>query len=403
MFVIKNAGQLPIKIWLPERAAIDNACLEQAERLASLPFAFHHIALMPDTHAGIGMPIGGVVATGNELIVNAVGVDISCGMGFWESNIPAELLTTEVKQQVVKQALKEIPVGPMHHTVKQQVSKSLDWAKSYFLPPLSLMQELEQAAYQLGTLGSGNHFIEVQVNDQNNLCLMVHSGSRHFGFEIAAYFNRVAENLNTRWHSAVPTSWRLAFLPADSSEGQHYLEWTRLARDFACESRKQMLTVMRDILSTAIEKTSGFTPVWSPYVMDVQHNYVALENHFGENVWVHRKGAVRARKTDHVIIPGAMGTDSVIGMGLANADSFTSCSHGAGRKMSRTEARNVFTAEQVFTDLADKGIVLGTPARSAPADEASGAYKDLDYVLNNEQDLMVISQRVKNAGVVIKG
>ena len=409
MFVLheKESGMLPVKVWLASAGQLESGCLEQAQNLARLPFAFRHVALMPDVHQGYGMPIGGVLATKDVVVINAIGVDIACGITFVQTDIPADILGKyntpggPLKNYITDQIMRAVPTGFDHHKTPQESQALKDFEPRY--PVNEPMPELDAARYQLGTLGGGNHFIELQADPEGRLCVMIHSGSRNLGYKIASHFDKLAIALNTRWYSAVRDEWELSFLPVDTDEGQAYLEWMFLAMDFARENRNVMMERVLDIIRHAASDYANVKDMKTLMSLDVHHNYVDIENHFGKNVWVHRKGAIRARVGDMGIVPGAMGAHSYIVEGLGNPESFKSCSHGAGRLMGRKEAMRYFTAEDVINDLTGSGIVLGKTKCEDAADECRWAYKDLDNVLANESDLVRPVMRLTNAGIVVKG
>jgi tRNA-splicing ligase RtcB len=258
--------------------------------------------------------------------------------------------------------------------------------------PEIVYQEYENALTQIGTLGSGNHFIEIQKGNDGHIWIMIHSGSRNFGLKIAEYYNNIAKELNTKWHSAVPREWDLAYLPIDSEAGQAYLSEMQYAVDFALANRKLMLDRIKDIFEK--ETSCEFIEP-----INIAHNYASLENHFGENVWVHRKGATLAREGTIGIIPGSQGTSSYIVVGLGNPESYMSCSHGAGRRMSRTAAIKTLNLEEEQKKLDDKGI-LHAIRNAKDLDEASSAYKDIDTVIANELDLIKPIVTLQPLGVI---
>jgi tRNA-splicing ligase RtcB len=237
-------------------------------------------------------------------------------------------------------------------------------------------------AGQLASLGSGNHFLEIQKGSDGHIWIMIHSGSRNFGLKIADYYNKLAKELNKKWFAGIDPKWDLAFLPVDSEEGQAYIREMNYAVEFALANRKLM---MDRIMGIFIDETMACR-------MDetnIAHNYVSLENHFGENVWVHRKGATLARKGTIGIIPGSQGTKSYIVKGLGNKESFESCSHGAGRTMSRTKAIDTLNLEDEIKKMDDLGIVHGMRNKS-DLDECASAYKNIDEVMENQKDLIEI-------------
>ena len=406
MFVHNVNDKYPIKIWA-ERDTIEDSCLEQAEHIAMLPFTYKWAALMPDTHTGKGMPIGGVVACDGAVIPNAVGVDIGCGMAFVQTDIPVALLRETITgsgtllQLIIGNILRNIPTGFSHYKTVQS-SAVLDSAKdelSKYESDPELINNIDDGYFQIGTLGGGNHFIELQ-EDENGLCtIMLHSGSRNFGFRVCEHFNRIAAELNEKWHSAVPSEWRLPFLSADSDEGRRYLNWMRLSMDFAYENRAAMLAKVKDIFGTYVSKFTGTEAHFSDEI-NCHHNYAALENHYGKNVFVHRKGAISAREGEMGIIPGSMGSYSYIVRGKGNPESFMSSSHGAGRLYSRTAAMQKFAVDTVINDLKANNVVLGKNKKSDVAEESRFAYKDIDTVMSAQQELTEPVKRLFTIGVV---
>jgi tRNA-splicing ligase RtcB len=262
-----------------------------------------------------------------------------------------------------------------------------------------LLAEIETGYFQVGTLGGGNHFIELQEDDSGCLGIMLHSGSRHFGKKVCDLFHSKARELNQKWHSVVPDTHRLAFLPVDTDEGKQYINWMNLALNFAAENRRKMMAAVKEILDRYMLK---FTDIQYSYEQEINchHNYAAIEHHYGKNVWVHRKGAIRARTGDIGIIPGAMGSYSYIVEGLGNDESFHSSSHGAGRLYSRTAAKEKFSIEEVILDLRECGTILGKQNKKDVAEESRFAYKDIDEVMDNQRDLVKPIKRLRTLGVV---
>ncbi|MDR2903210.1 MAG: RtcB family protein [Clostridiales bacterium] len=408
LFVIANENtSVPIKIWLPDEKSIEESCLEQAYHLAQLPFLHKWVALMPDTHTGMGMPIGGVIATSGVIIPNAVGVDIGCGMAFAGTNIPVAALkgietgSGSLIQTMIGDILRNIPVGFNHHKKKQDCD-TLDKAFAEFdkyEANADLVEQLEAGYYQVGTLGGGNHFIELQEDDEGYLGIMIHSGSRNFGLQICNAFHNAARVLNQKWYSAVPDEYRLAFLPVDSPEGKQYINWMNLALDFAAENRCRMMIATKVIVEKWITKYRDLH-IEDTFDINCHHNYAAIEHHYGKNVWVHRKGATRTRAGELAVIPGAMGSYSYVVEGFGNEMSFHSSSHGAGRRYSRKGAMAAFSTEQVMVDLKEQGVVLGKYNKNDVAEESRFAYKDIDDVMANQADLVKPVLRLKTIGVV---
>lgn len=408
MFVIYDQPnqRIPIKVWLKDKKDIEQDCLTQAYHLSMLPFAAKHIALMPDTHSGYGMPIGGVLAADGVIIPNAVGVDIGCGMCYFGTNIPVKILketstpSGALLQMVIGTIMRNIPVGFSHHK-KPQPCHALDNAKISELTGIDeLMPEIDAGYYQVGTLGGGNHFIEIQEDQDGYVAVMLHSGSRNFGYKICKYFNNKAKELNKKWFSSVPPEWDLAFLPVDSDEGQQYIAWMNLALEFASENRDRMLRKVREILYGLVKKYTGFTGIEETPVVNCHHNYAALEHFNGKNLWIHRKGAIRARVGDVGIIPGAMGSKSYIVRGLGNPESFNSCSHGAGRNSSRKKAKEIYDVQSVIEDLKCRGVVVGKNKKDDITEECRWAYKDIDYVMSQQTDLVQVIKELNTIGVV---
>ncbi|AJA46502.1 RNA-splicing ligase RtcB [Clostridium pasteurianum DSM 525 = ATCC 6013] len=408
MFVIcSKKTKHPIKIWLQGETSIEESCLEQAYNLSQLPFIHKWVSLMPDTHTGKGMPIGGVIAAEGVIIPNAVGVDIGCGMAFVGTNIKVQYIK-DIKtpngsliQGIIGDILRNIPVSFKHHKTIQS-SYTLDKAKNEmnkYEKDVELLDQIEDGYFQIGTLGGGNHFIELQEDEEGNLGIMLHSGSRNFGRRVCDHFNKMARELNEKWHSAVPLEYRLAFLPVDTDEGKRYIDWMNLALDFAYENREKMITAVTIIIEKWLEK---YTDLNIEYTLEINchHNYASLENHYCKNVWVHRKGATRAKQGELAVIPGAMGSYSYIVQGKGNKESFCSSSHGAGRRYSRKAAMKNFTTEEVMNDLKKSGIILGKNKKNDVAEESRFAYKNIDEVMLNQTDLVDPLKKLKTVGVV---
>ena len=379
-----------IKFWLP-LSSVEQGAVDQAKNLANLPFTFHHVAIMPDTHQGYGMPIGGVLATERVVIPNAVGVDIGCGMRVIKTGTKVSEFGPILKEFMGK-VRELIPVGFSHHSDPCLVEEMpyLDRMD----PKLEIVKsQFQKARFSLGTLGGGNHFIEIQRDFEDNIYFMLHSGSRNFGKQIADYYNEDAKHLNKNWHSVVPKEWDLAFLPLDSNEGQAYIAEMNFALDFAKRNRQKMMQKMIDVYMGLIN---------SPEVVfqhDVHHNYATMENHYGKNVMVHRKGATSAKLGEVGIIPGSQGTSSYIVEGLGNTESFMSCSHGAGRKMSRTKAQNELDLDTEIKRMNDLGVVHGIRTKK-DLDESAGAYKNIEEVMSNQSDLVKIITKLEPMGVI---
>ena len=376
-------------MWLTE---VEESAREQVENLASLPFVSHHIALMPDCHAGMGMPIGGVLATDGVVIPNAVGVDIGCGMCAVKTDIQVSDISQDVLRKGIMSGIRDrIPLGMEHHKERQDESlmpQGFDIEKTTIVKNQYL-----SALKQIGTLGGGNHFIELQRDGDGFLWIMLHSGSRNLGKKVCDYYDKMARNLNEMWRSVVPTNIQLAFLPVRSKEFTDYWNEMLYCVEFALCNRRLMMHRIQEVIQDHFPNCS-FEPM-----INIAHNYAAWENHFGHNCIVHRKGAVRAREGEIGIIPGSQGTCSYIVEGLGNPDSFMSSSHGAGRLMSRTQAINTLDLEAEIRLMESKGIVHGIRSQR-DLDEAASAYKDIDQVIALEADLVKIKTKLEPIAVI---
>lgn len=408
MFVIyDDKTKFPIKTWLSGIDQIEESCLQQAYNLSNLPFLHKWVCLMPDTHTGKGMPIGGVIATKDVIIPNAVGVDIGCGMVFVATNVKYKDIkeikvgTASIIQSMIGGIMRAVPVGFDSHNQKQEsavLTKTLENITKYEKNP-ELIHLIDEGYFQVGTLGSGNHFIELQEDENGFLCIMIHSGSRHLGKEICDYFHNKARELNQKWYSQVPDEYRLAFLPVHTDEGQQYINWMQLALDYAFENRERMMEKTCAVVKEHMERYAGLTVEFTDKI-NCHHNYASLENHYDANVWVHRKGATRVRLGERAVIPGAMGSYSYVVEGKGNPESFCTSSHGAGRAYSRSGAMKAFTTEQVIVDLKEQGVVLGKRKKNDVAEECRFAYKDIDEVMKQQADLVTPVRKLKTVGVV---
>jgi len=372
-----NTEKLPIKMWLDD---VEAGAMEQAKNLANFPYAVKHIALMPDCHQGFGMPIGGVMATRDVIVPNAVGVDIGCGMCAVQTSL------TEVSQTHLRKILSairsRIPLGHKHHKHSQDPARMPPVDEEQPMPVVH--REYRSATRQVGTLGGGNHFVEIQKGSDGQIWIMIHSGSRNIGKQVADHYNRLAIRLNEKWKSPVPRSHQLAYLPLESEEGRQYIREMNYCVDFAFASRKLMMDN-----TLAVFKAYFGNDFRSAPMINIAHNYAAFETHFGVEVVVHRKGATKAGNDTTGIIPGSQGANSYIVRGKGNRESFESCSHGAGRTMGRKEAiRSLDLAEEV-RKLNEKGI-LHTIRTQRDLEEATSAYKDISLVMALQEDLVDI-------------
>ncbi len=391
MKIINEEGALVIKSWCeqPEEGAI-----KQAMNLARLPFAFRQICLMPDTHQGYGMPIGGVMATQGVIVPNAVGADIGCGMCAVKTSL--QEINVEDLKKIMGEIRRVVPLGMNRHKEKQaetlmpvQRIIGVDYYQDY--PICS--REYEKALYQVGTLGGGNHFIEIQKGSDGHIWIMIHSGSRNIGKQVADHYNKVAVEINEKYFSVVPKDWELAFLPMDSDEGQLYLNEIQYCVDFALANRKLMMDRILQIIADIVDGVEQYGQV------NIAHNYAVTEHHFGKYVLIHRKGATSARGDEIGIIPGSQGTSSYIVRGKGNPESFMSCSHGAGRKMGRKQAQRELSLEEEKRKMDERGILHAIRGKN-DLDEASGAYKPIDVVMQEQADLVDILVKLEPLAVI---
>ena len=386
---VKIINDRPVKIWTDD---VEESAMQQIENLCTLPFLYHHLAIMPDVHAGMGMPIGGVLACVDAVIPNAVGVDIGCGMCAVKTNWRVEDISADVLRKQIMRGIRErIPLGMDHHKERQDESYL---PQGHDIDKLTVVKaQYISAQRQVGTLGGGNHFIELQRDEQGMLWIMIHSGSRNLGKQVGDHYNKLAVMLNERWHSMVKPELRLAFLPLRTQEFNDYWAEMQYCVEFALCNRRLMMERIQEVIADALPGIE-FEPM-----INIAHNYAAWEHHYGKNVIVHRKGATLAREGIVGIIPGSQGTASYIVEGLGNPDSFNSCSHGAGRLMSRTAAVKTLSLEDEVKKLNDQGIVHAIRSQR-DLEEAAGAYKDIEQVINNELDLVKILTRLLPIAVI---
>ena len=385
--IITEGCKVPIKMWLKD---VEPTAIQQARNLANLPFVFKHVALMPDCHQGYGMPIGGVLATQGVIVPNAVGVDIGCGMCALKTSL-TEINNEEMKQ-VMSRIRELVPLGFDHHDRAQDEN---------LMPSLEQMPEngvvrrqYTAAKKQIGTLGGGNHFIEIQKGSDGHIWVMIHSGSRNIGLKVADHYNRMASQLNERWHSSVTKKMDLAFLPIETREAKDYFVEMQYCVDFAFASRKLMM----ENIKLAFGNVMGEVFQEVDFI-NIAHNYARWESHFGTNVIVHRKGATSAREGEIGIIPGSQGTKSYIVRGKGNPESFQSCSHGAGRALGRKQAQRELNLEEEIFNLNEQGI-LHSIRFLKDLDEAPGAYKDIQVVMENQRDLVDILVELSPLAVI---
>ena len=380
---IITTEKIPIKIWAHN---IDEKALEQSCHIANLPFAFSHVAIMPDVHAGYGMPIGGVLAANSVIVPNAVGVDIGCGMCAVKTTM--NHVEIETLKKILGKIREMVPLG-FNHQKKAHPQAMPD---AEIIPRGIAEREYESATYQVGTLGGGNHFIEIQKGSDGYVWVMIHSGSRNIGKQVADHYNNKAKQLNQRNNMLLPKGYDLAYLQTSSKEGQAYLKEMQYCLSFAKANRDYMLKIIKNIFYD--QTGCDFSDE-----VNIHHNYAAREIHFNKEVYVHRKGATSARKGERGIIPGSQGNNSYIVRGKGNPESFMSCSHGAGRKMGRKQAIRTLDFEKECWSLNEKGILHSIRHRR-DLDEAPSAYKDIQAVMEQQQDLVSIEVALTPLAVI---
>lgn len=392
--IINEQGKRPIKIWTDH---VEESALEQLKNLSGLPFiAGNGVACMPDVHAGIGSTVGTVIATDRAIIPAAVGVDIGCGMNAVRLSLKASDLPDNLKA-LRDQIERDVPLGAggAHHRDTYEGIAINDGVHRTIIEPLfhgDAVKFLRKAMPQVGTLGSGNHFIELCLDENQDVWIMLHSGSRGIGNMIGMHYIGIAKRMMEKFFIHLPDQ-DLAYLPEDTDEFQDYVDAVNWAQDYALKNRAKMM----ELVLAAVRRHVGEFEI-TQEAINCHHNYVEKENHFGRNLWVTRKGAIRARLGDLGIIPGSMGQRSYIVRGKGAPESYCSCSHGAGRTMSRAAARRAFTLD----DLAKQTEGVECRKDDAVLDEIPGAYKDIDQVMANQTDLVEIVHTLKQV-LCVKG
>ncbi len=388
----------PVKLWVTELEAEAEA---QVRNIANLPFIEKHVALMPDAHAGKGSTVGTVIATNGAIIPAAVGVDIGCGMCAVKLPFKVDALGGDEKLRTLRHSIeRSVPVG---FNANKEISDRVGYEFRSLGNLSPAGQEkvsgriLTNAVHQLGTLGGGNHFIEICTDLEGNAWVMLHSGSRNIGKCLAEVHIAKAKDIMKNYFINLPDP-DLAYLAQGTPEFRSYIQDLMWGQAFAKANRNEMmLKVLKDISYHVYGEDKGHEAMTS-FRVDCHHNYTAIENHFGKNLYITRKGAVSAKEGEYGIIPGSMGAKSFIVQGLGNVDSFSSCSHGAGRKMSRTKARLLFNKD----DLANQTAGVECRKDDGVVDEIPAAYKDIDVVMNNQADLVKPVYQLKQL-ICIKG
>lgn len=378
----------PVRMWT-DPASVEPQALDQIRNVAQLPWV-HGIAVMPDVHLGYGATVGSVIAMRDAVSPSAVGVDIGCGMASVRTNLTASDLPDSLSglRSAIEAA---IPVGFTWHkdSADEDDASAINfWSRSLDLPQ-KLQDHVQRAHLQMGTLGSGNHFVEVCLDDDQNVWLMLHSGSRGIGNQLAQYHTAIAKTLP---HNQDLPDRDLAVFVANTPEMQAYRRDLFWAQEYATRNRATMMRLLQGVIAAAFPR-ARFEPAISCH-----HNYVAEETYDGLDLLVTRKGAIRAGAGDMGIIPGSMGTGSYIVRGRGCEAAFNSASHGAGRRMSRGAARRTFTE----ADLAEQTRGVECRKDAAVVDEIPGAYKDLEAVMAQQTELVEVVAHLKQV-VCVKG
>jgi tRNA-splicing ligase RtcB len=379
MIRIINDTPSVIKIWAND---LEENAEKQIRQTASLPFIYSHVAVMADAHAGRGSTIGSVIATQGAIIPSAVGVDIGCGMCALQ--LPIEANELENLKTLRHSIERSVPTG---REGNREVSNRVDDIFSAMGAPPSFPIEnklVKNAIRQMGSLGGGNHFIEICTDEFGKIWIMLHSGSRNIGKELAERHIDKAKGLAKERMLELPDP-DLAYFTESMPEFQAYIGDLLWAQEYAKNNRNEMLLrIVKDLSYHLYQDARLLAQMNSFFRVDCHHNFCQLENHFGTEVWITRKGAVSAKAGQYGIIPGSMGAKSFIVQGKGNPESFNSCSHGAGRKMSRTEARRKFNE----SDLQLQTVGVECRKDRAVIDEIPSAYKDIDEVMKNQEDLV---------------
>jgi tRNA-splicing ligase RtcB len=388
-----NEGLVPVEVYTGE---IEPEARQQLVNVSRLPIVHHHLAAMPDVHLGIGATVGSVIPTLKAIIPAAVGVDIGCGMMAARLSLTGNDLSEKELRKLFDGISRDVPVGFAQHANARDGAKRFRKDLSKILeknPGIDKRKGKKSSwAHQIGTLGGGNHFIEVCLDEANRVWVMLHSGSRGIGNAIGTYFIELAKKDAQRNNLALPDR-DLAYFPEGAQHFDDYVEAVGWAQDYARANREEMMDL---VLETMRRHLPGFEVTGA--AVNCHHNYVERETHYGAQVWLTRKGAIRARDGELGIIPGSMGARSYIVRGKGAAESFHSCAHGAGRRMSRNAARKAFTVSDL--EKQTEGVVCRKD--HGVLDEIPGAYKSIDEVMANQSDLVEIVHTLKQV-LCVKG
>ena len=391
-----NKGRVPVKVFTND---IEHSAYEQLISMSKMPFIHSHIAAMPDVHCGVGATVGSVIPMKGAIIPAAVGVDIGCGMNAVRLDLKAHQLPDNLRG--LRSAIeREVPVGFHMHKydrVSDSTIRSLSHGLSSIWEKHPKLKNKQKKPYQtwirqLATLGGGNHFIELCLDENDDVWVMLHSGSRGVGNSIGQYFIELARRDMEKIQMNLPDR-DLAYFNQGTSHFDDYIEAVSWAQDYATVNRREMMKLVLAVLKKRL-------PVFkiTKEAINCHHNYVSEEHHFGEDVFVTRKGAIRAREGELGIIPGSMGAKSFIVKGRGNESSLCSCSHGAGRVMSRSKAKRLFSTQ----DLEQQTAGVECRIDKSVVDEIPSAYKDIDQVMANQTDLVDVVHTLKQV-MCIKG
>ncbi|MEX2239773.1 MAG: RtcB family protein [Burkholderiales bacterium] len=389
-------GRVPVKVYTCE---IEESARRQLVNLSQLPIVYHHVVAMPDVHHGIGASVGCVIPTLRAIIPAAVGVDIGCGMIASRLSLTANEICEAPLKKVFAQISRDVPVGFDQHDERDTRAGAARPLKRALRAILDKHPGIEKRVgknsswvRQMGTLGGGNHFIEVCLDEAQRVWVMLHSGSRGIGNAIGTYFIALAKKDAERHQLHLPDR-DLAYFAEGAEHFCDYVQAVGWAQDYARANRAEMMDLVLEALRRHLPAFEVTTEA-----VNCHHNYVERETHYGESVWVTRKGAIRAREGDLGIIPGSMGTRSYIVRGKGSAEALQSCAHGAGRRMSRTQAEKQFS----IADLAEQTAGVVCRKDKGVLDEIPGAYKDIDTVMANQSDLVEVLHSLKQI-LCVKG
>jgi tRNA-splicing ligase RtcB len=389
-------GAVPVKIFTDD---IDDGARQQLVNLSKLPIIHHHVAAMPDVHVGIGATVGTVIATDRAIIPAAVGVDLGCGMIAARTSLNAARLDENNLRRVYDQITRDVPVGRDQHKAGREMKHAVAPFGGELRRILDSHPQIAKRfkrtqnwAQQMGTLGGGNHFIEVCLDESDRVWVMLHSGSRGIGNAIGSYFIELARGDMERSVANLPDR-DLAYLTEGAEHFDDYVAAVDWAQRYAAANRDAMMGVVLDALHRHVPPFEV-----TQEAVNCHHNYVQRERHFGKDVWLTRKGAISARKGELGIIPGSMGAKSYIVRGRGSEESFHSCAHGAGRRMSRSAAQKRFTAADVVEQTA--GVICRKD--KSVVDEIPGAYKPIEEVMENQSDLVEVVHTLKQV-LCVKG